>query len=83
MEFTFVHDIQSMPVYNFLLKNWSQKQEPRYFVNIVFVLTLVLYIGLQIKIKIEIDDHFFDFGTSLASSDMFYFFLLTSSLLFG
>ena len=51
MEFTFIHDIKSMIAYNTLRKNCiDYKQEPRYFVNVVFGVTLLLYTFLQIKV---------------------------------
>ena len=69
MEYTFIHDIQSMNVYNILINHLNEPQEPRIFVNLVFMLTVVMYIYLQVKIKIDLqtpnNDFFFDFVTSL------------------
>ena len=51
LEFTFIHDIKSMITYNTLRQNCiDYKQEPRYFVNVVFGVTALLYTFLQIKV---------------------------------
>ena len=69
MEYTFIHDIQSMNIYNILQHNLSEPQVARIFVNLIFMLTVIMYIYLQIKIKIDLqtanNDFFFDFVTSL------------------
>ena len=69
MEYTFIHDIQSMNIYNILQHNLSEPQVARIFVNLIFILTVIMYIYLQIKIKIDLqtanNDFFFDFVTSL------------------
>ena len=59
MEFTFIHDIKSMIVYNTLRQNCNEKQEPRYFVNVVFCITILLYTFLQIKVVRLVEFHTF------------------------
>ena len=69
MEYNLIHDIQTMNIYNILQHNWSEPQVARIFVNLIFMLTVIMYIYLQIKIKINLqtanNDFFFDFVTSL------------------
>ena len=50
-EFTFIHELQTSAIYKCLQHQWSAKQEARYFVNLIFVLTIVIYLYLQIRIK--------------------------------
>ena len=58
-----------MNIYNILQHNLSEPQVARIFVNLIFMLTVIMYIYLQIKIKIDLqtanNDFFFDFVTSL------------------
>ena len=59
MEFTFIHDVKSMIVYNTLRQNCNEKQEPRYFVYVVFCITILLYTFLQIKVVRLVEFHTF------------------------
>ena len=77
LEYVFIHDIQSMTVYSGLRHHWDAKQQPIFYVNIVFILTILMYIYLQIRIKLDHSDtthHFFDAITSFGYVG-FYIFL--------
>ena len=50
-EFKFIHEPQTSLIYNCLRHQWGAKQEARYFVNLIFVLIVVIYLYLQIRIK--------------------------------
>ena len=54
LEFFFIHDIKSMTTFKGLRHQWSANQEARYFVNVVFVLTALTYVFLQIRLLDEI-----------------------------
>ena len=54
LEFFFIHEIESMTLYKGLRHQWSANQEARYFVNVVFLLTILTYIFLQIRLLDEI-----------------------------
>ena len=50
LEFFFIHNIQSMTVYSGLRHHWNAKQEPIFYVNVIFILTILMYIYLQIRL---------------------------------
>ena len=50
-EFKFIHEFQTSLIYNVLRHQWKEKQEARYFVNLIFVLIILIYLYLQIRIK--------------------------------
>ena len=50
-EFKFIHEFQTSLIYNVLRHQWREKQEARYFVNLIFVLIILIYLYLQIRIK--------------------------------
>ena len=50
-EFNFIHEPQTSLIYNCLRHQWKAKQEARYFVNLIFVLIILIYLYLQIRIK--------------------------------
>ena len=54
LEFFFIHDIKSMTTFKGLHHQWSANQEARYFVNVVFLLTVLTYVFLQIRLLDEI-----------------------------
>ena len=54
LEFLFIHDIKTTTVYNCLQNKMDERQQARYFTNLILVLTICLHICLQIKIK---NDH--------------------------
>ena len=75
MEYTFIHDIKSMIVYNTLRQNCiGYKQEPRYFVNVVFGVTLIVYTFLQIKVVRLVEFYIF------AQIKRLFFFLYANSI---
>ena len=54
LEFFFIHDIKSMTTFKGLRHQWSANQEAKYFVNVVFLLTVLTYVFLQIRLLDEI-----------------------------
>ena len=54
LEFFFIHDIKSTTTFKGLRHEWSANQEAKYFVNVVFLLTVLAYVFLQIRLLDEI-----------------------------
>ena len=62
LEFFFIHDIKSTTTFKGLRHQWSANQEARYFVNVVFLLTVLTYVFLQIRLLDEIRSFCGDWG---------------------